>query len=154
MRILVGRRLREADDELGGVALLTQEPVEDEGADEAPRTAPAEAKAPVDGAREAGGGVGRTQPARLPEAGDERRQLLAPQAEEDTRVEPPDPEREGGLRAPGSGASDTGEHQRDVVVQLAEGEPALEAEGRNGRGQVGDPGERAAHVLLGRQPEA
>ena len=50
VRVLVGGCLREPDDELRVVALLAQQAVEDERADEAARLARAEAEAPVDGA--------------------------------------------------------------------------------------------------------
>ena len=75
--VLVRRGLGEADDELGRVALLAQQAVEDERADEAARLAPAEAQAPVDGAGEPGGGLGRAAALGPAEAGDEGGKLLA-----------------------------------------------------------------------------
>jgi hypothetical protein len=90
VRVLVGRRLRQADDQLGLVALLAQEPVEDDRVHEAARPVGAEAEASVDGVREARGRVRSSAAPGLAQPRDEGGELLAAEADEDARVERPD----------------------------------------------------------------
>jgi hypothetical protein len=98
VRVLVGGRLLQADDELGRVPLLPEQAVEDERVDETAWPPGAEPEAPVDGARQPGGGEGLVPRAGPPEPGDVPRELLAPEADENPWVERPDPQGEPDLR--------------------------------------------------------